>query len=203
MALLQNVKPKIDMSDVDPNANAKLKNLSEEDLEYLWMMRNPSDDGEKVRYEDIRVYIKNELGFTVAASTLSEFYKWLRLKKRIESARERAEQSRLKLAAEGRLDAAAIEEVSRAVFTAETLESGKVSDYVALQSILLQEREMELKAKKVELSERRIILLENKARAFDEASERARRMRDDANKDGDNERLAILDKVDEILGLKK
>lgn len=160
MALLQNVKPKIDMSDVDPNANAKLKNLSEEDLEYLWMMRNPSDDGEKVRYEDIRVYIKNELGFTVAASTLSEFYKWLRLKKRIESARERAEQSRLKLAAEGRLDAAAIEEVSRAVFTAETLESGKVSDYVALQSILLQEREMELKAKKVELSERRIILLE-------------------------------------------
>lgn len=140
----------------DTRADAKLKNLSEEDHEFLWTMRNPSDDGEKVKLEDVRVYCKNELGVEVSLSTLHEFYSWLSLKKRMEAAQARAEQTRLELLKDSAVNAADVERVAQAVFTAESLEAGNVAAYVALAKLRLQSRALDQ-------DERRIKLLEENA----------------------------------------
>lgn len=140
----------------DTRADAKLKNLPEEDLEFLWTMRNPSEDGEKVKFEDIRVYIKNELGIQVSGSTLSEFYSWLTLKKRMERAEQRAEQAKLEMLKDGNFDADDIERVAQAVFTNESFEAGNVKSYVALAKLRLARRALDH-------DERRIKLLEENA----------------------------------------
>lgn len=147
----------------DTRADAKLKNLSEEDLEFLWIMRNPSDDGEKVKLEDVRVYCQNELGVTVSLSTLHEFYSWLSLKKRMEAAQARADQTRMEMLKDSSISAADVERVAQAVFTAESLDAGNVAAYVALAKLRLQSRALDQ-------DERRIELLEKKAAQADAAT---------------------------------
>jgi len=147
----------------DTRADAKLKNLSEEDLEFLWIMRNPSDDGDKVKLEDVRVYCQNELGVTVSLSTLHEFYSWLSLKKRMEAAQARAEQTRMEMLKDSTISAADVERVAQAVFTAESLDAGNVAAYVALAKLRLQSRALDQ-------DERRIELLEKKAAQADAAT---------------------------------
>lgn len=140
----------------DTRADAKLKNLSTEDLEFLWTMRNPSEGGEKVKLEDVRVYCRNDLGVEVSLSTLHEFYSWLTLKKRMERAELRAEQTKLEMLKAGSFNAEDMERVAQAVFTSECLEEGNVKAYVALANL-------RLKRMALDQDERRIKLLEENA----------------------------------------
>ena len=148
-------------------ADAKLKNLPEAALEELWRYRNPEEGGEKMTLEAIAVEVPLRWGFTVSLSTLSEFYCWLRLKRRMDAAAERAAQTKLELAKDPSFSSEEIERVAQTVFTAETLETGDVKGFVALAKLRLN-------ARKLDQDERRIALLEAKAAKADQADEVAK-----------------------------
>jgi hypothetical protein len=190
--------------DKEIRADAKLKNLPAGVLDELWRYRNPEDDGEKLTLEAVLVELKNNHGMEVSLSTLSEFYKWLRLKRGIQVAKDRAEQARLQLAKSGELDIEAIEQVAQGVFTAQMTDDGNVNAFIALRQIKLLERQVADKEKRTAIDERKIKLLEDKARAFDQAQEKIQQLRDaKGSVDETAQRNAILDKVDEIFGIKK
>ena len=114
-------------------------------------MRNPGEDGEKLTLEAIAVEVPLRYGFTCSVSSLSEFYKWLRLKKRMESAAERSSQARLALASDPTMTPEMLARVGQMVFTAETIEDGNVKAYVELVKLQLQARSLEINAAKLKL----------------------------------------------------
>ena len=61
----------------------------------------------------------------------------------------------------------------------------------------------DLNVKKVQLDERKLVLLERKAAAFDQLKDMREKQRDPSAGLSDAERMKIVDKVDEILGIKK
>jgi len=140
------------MSDKEIRADAKLKNLPAEALEDLWLMRNPGEDGEKLTLEAIAVEVPLRFGFTCSVSSLSEFYKWLRLKKRMEAAQERALQTRLELAKDPSMTPEDLERAAQMVFTAETLEDGNVKGYVALAKLRLASSKQQIEREKITAS---------------------------------------------------
>ncbi|MGE9266509.1 MAG: hypothetical protein ACQKBY_00310 [Verrucomicrobiales bacterium] len=146
-----------------PRADAKLKNLPEEDQELFWRMLNPSDaETPASTLEELGEFIIARYDFdTLSLSTLSEWRSWYALKRRMENARRRAEQTRLELLKDGTLTAEDIERAAQAVFTSETLESGNVKAFVALAKLRLA-------ARQVEIDERRVQLLEEKAKRLAE-----------------------------------
>lgn len=193
-----------DMLDKEIRADAKLLNLSLEMQDILWRYRNPEDDGEKLSLDAVLVVLKQEHGIEVSISTLSYFYKRLRFKRGIAAAKERAEQARLELAQSGELDIDAIEQVAQGVFTAQMTDDGNVKAFLALREIKLLERQVADKEKRTALDERKMKLLEDKARAFDQAQDKIKQLRDaKGSVDETAQRNAILDKVDEIFGIKK
>lgn len=184
------------MSDKEIRADAKLKNLPEEALEDLWRFRNPEEGGEKLTLEAIAVEIPLRYGFTVSISTLSGFYAWLRLKRRMDSAAERAMQAKLELAKDPSVTPEDLERAAQTIFTAETLEDGNVKGYVQLARLGLQRKALDIDL-------RRLAILERKAKAADEAAEQMRLLKAGGKMMPEDQRAAILDKMDEILGLKK
>lgn len=151
-------------TDKEIRADAKLKNLHAEALEDLWRFRNPEEGGEKLTLEAVAVQVEELYGFSVSLSSLSEFYKWLRLKKRMESAAERSSQARLALASDPGMTPEILARVGQMVFTAETIEDGNVKAYVELVKLQLQ-------AGKQEMELRKLKLLEEKAALADAAKE--------------------------------
>lgn len=141
------------MDDKEIRSDAKLKNLPETALEELWLMRHPGEDGEKLTMEAIAVEIPLRYGFTVSLSSLSEFYKWLRLKKRMEAARSRAEQARLALASDPNITPADLSRIGQMVFTAETIEDGNVKAYVELVKLQLQAAKQDIEIRKLKVME--------------------------------------------------
>lgn len=141
------------MDDKEIRSDAKLKNLPPQALEDLWRFRNPEEDGEKLPLEAILVEVPLRFGFTCSLSSLSEFYKWLRLKRRMESAAERASQARLALAKDPAMSPEMLARVGQMVFTAETIEDGNVKAYVELVKLQLQARSLEINARKLKLLE--------------------------------------------------
>ena len=150
--------------DKEIRADAKLKNLGPEKLETLWRLRNPEEGGEKLTLEAIAADLPRLVGFSASLSALSDFFKWLRFKRRMEASAATAAQARLELAKDPNLDPADIERAAQAVFTAEMLEAGNVRAYVALAKLRLA-------GQQVDLDRRRIELLERKASQADQANE--------------------------------
>ena len=138
-------------TDKEIRADAKLKNLQSEALEILWRFRNPEEGGEKLTLEAVAVQVQELYGFSVSLSSLSEFYKWLRLKKRMESAAERSSQARLALASDPGMTPEILARVGQMVFTAETIEDGNVKAYVELVKLQLQAKSLEINAAKLKL----------------------------------------------------
>jgi hypothetical protein len=157
-------------TDKEIRADAKLKNLPAQALEDLWRFRNPEEDGEKLTLEAVAVQVQDLFGFTCSLSSLSEFYKWLRLKKRMESAAERATQARFALAADPGMTPDMLARVGQMVFTAETIEDGNVKAYVELVKLQLQ-------AAKQDLELRKLKILESKAAALDALQAKAKEIK--------------------------
>jgi hypothetical protein len=150
--------------DKEIRADAKLKNLAAEQLDTLWRLRNPEPGGEKLTLEAILVALPGLVGFSSSLASLSEFYKWLRLKRRIESAAQRANQARLELARDPSVTPADLDRLGQMVFTAETVEDGNVKAFVELSKLRMQ-------ARSLELNERKIAILEQKAAQADAAKD--------------------------------
>jgi hypothetical protein len=157
-------------TDKEIRADAKLKNLHTEALEDLWRFRNPEEGGEKLTLEAIAVQVQDLYGFSVSLSSLSEFYKWLRLKKRMESAAERATQARFALANDPTMTPDMLARVGQMVFTAETIEDGNVKAYVELVKLQLQ-------AAKQEMELRKLAMLEAKASRMDALEAKAKEIK--------------------------
>lgn len=151
------------MSDKEIRADAKLKNLPEGKLDELWLMRHPLDGGKKKTYAQIKVLLPKQFGLTASSSTLSDFYAWLKQKRRTEAARMRAEQAKRQLL-EQNPDAAPeeLERLGQMIFTSETVEDGDIKGFVALLKASNTRR-------KLEIEERRVKLLEEKAAKADQA----------------------------------
>lgn len=151
-------------NDKEIRSDAKLKNLPPQALEDLWRFRNPEEDGEKLTLEAILVQVQENYGFTCSLSSLSEFYKWLRLKRRMDSARERAEQARVELANDPNVSPADLARIGQKVFTAEMVEDGNVKAFVELVKLQLQADKQAIELRKLEI-------LEAKAAQLDSAKE--------------------------------
>lgn len=181
-----------------PRADSKLKNLPEEHQETLWLLLHPTDEDTKpYTLEAALVYVQEEHGFdTLSISSLSEWRRWYALKLRMENAAARAEQARDQLLME---DPEAAEELldrrARLVFKAEALENRDPLSWVRVKKT--EQTDTVLK-----LDERKLALLERKAQAADAAKVEIAKLRDPSAGLSDSERQAIIDKVDEILGLK-
>ena len=157
-------------TDKEIRADAKLKNLHAEALEDLWRFRNPEEGGEKLTLEAVAVQVQDLYGFTCSLSSLSEFYKWLRLRKRMENAAERASQARYALAQDPNMTPDMLARVGQMVFTAETIEDGNVKAYVELVKLQLQ-------AAKQDLELRKLAILEAKAAALDALQAKAKEIK--------------------------
>lgn len=148
-------------------ADAKLKNLPPEILEELWRLRNPADEDEKkFTFVEVLVWLKGH-GIDSSLGALSEFYSWLRLKRRIEAAAERATQVRMELAKDSTITPDDLERIAQTVFTAETIEGGDVEAFVKLATLRLNRQ-------RVDQDERKLKLLEAKAAFYDAVKEKAK-----------------------------
>ncbi len=137
-----------------PRADSKLKNLPEHIQEGFWLLLHPTD-------REVRAYTLEDLGgeiqethqLSVGVSTVSEWHSWYALKRRMEAAAERANQTALALAKDSELTPEDIERVAQTVFTAEALQAGDVTGYVALAKLRLAARALEHDARKLKLLE--------------------------------------------------
>lgn len=146
------------MADDEIRADAKLKNLPEGKLDELWLLRHPLDGGKRKKIREIAALLPKRFGLSASISTVSGFYKWLRQKRRTEAARKRAEQAKRELL-EQNPDATPdeLERLGQMIFTSETVEDGDIKGFVALLKASNTRR-------KLEIEERRVKLLEEKAR---------------------------------------
>jgi hypothetical protein len=148
-----------------PRADSKLKNLPDLIQEGFWLLLHPSDAEVKpYTLEDLGGEIFDKHQLSVSLSTLSEWHSWYALKRRMEQAAERANQTAIALAKDSDLTPEDIERVAQTVFTAETLEAGNVKGFVALAKLRLASRALDHDA-------RRLKVLEDKAAQADKASE--------------------------------
>ena len=191
-------------------ADAKLKNLPEETLQDLWRLRHPEEGGEVITLEAIAVYVQRELGISIALSSLSSFYVWLDVRRRMEAQANLAEQLKYELAKNPEVSEETIKRAGQKLFMAEGIlqKDAKIfADMVIIgqNDVKLRQNDQKIGLRKtiVELDQKRFALLERKARAADEAAEQMKLLKAGGKLLPDAERTAILDKMDEILGLKK
>ena len=153
------------MADEEIRADAKLKNLPDGKLNELWLLRYPLDGGKRKTIREIAALLPKRFGLSAAISTVSDFYPWLRQKRRTEAARLRAEQAKRQLL-EQNPDATPdeLERLGQMIFTSETVEDGDIKGFVALLKASNTRR-------KLEIEERRVKLLEEKARKADQIEE--------------------------------
>lgn len=136
--------------DKKPRADAKLKNLPDADQEALWGWMHPQDaDAHVMTLEEAQGEIPLRWGFTVSLGSLSEWRSWYALRRRINAARERADQTRLELLKDATLRPEEIEQIAQTIFTAETLEAGNVKGFVALARLRLEASRQELEREKI------------------------------------------------------
>ncbi|BCU75997.1 hypothetical protein [Luteolibacter sp. LG18] len=138
--------------DQDPRPDAKLQNLSDEEHEVLWRFRHPEKGGKKLKLDAILVEIPLRYGFTVALSTLSDFYRWLAFRRRIAEAKRRANQAKAELANDPSITPEELDRVAQIVFTSEATENLDIKGYVALAKLRLAKEKHSLERQKLELA---------------------------------------------------
>lgn len=159
----------------EPRADAGLKNLPRSKQEELWLMRHPEDeDATPLTYTEILAILPRQYGISASPPVLSEFFKWLRMKKDMESASERAIQARIELAKDPTLTPADLERAGQIIFTMETMDKKDVKGYVALASLRLQAETVAQNKTRLEQNERRIDNDERRIRLLEEAARDAK-----------------------------
>lgn len=158
-------------------------------------MRNPEDDGEKVRYVDILMWLKSK-GIESSMGALTPYYAWERNERRIERAQANANQARESLAKDPDATPEDIERVGQIVFTSEVVDQGNVKGFVALQKLRIAQR-------KLDQDERKLAILEAKARRLDDAEAKVAAIQGDKTLTPEQQRTALMDEMDRFFGLKK
>jgi hypothetical protein len=136
------------MSDKETRADAKLQNLPPEELEVLWRFRNPEKGGKKLTLEAIAVEVPLRYGFTVSLSTLSGFYKWLRLRRRIEDAAAVADQFKMELAKDPAITEEDLDGLAAKIFKTEMLTEKNASGYLAIANFQMRKERFQFEREK-------------------------------------------------------
>jgi hypothetical protein len=197
----------------DPRADAILQNKAESDPQFaedMWRFRHPEKDGEKLTLTDVLVELQEKHKLSVSLSTLSSFYKWLSLRRDFAESRNLVYQLKEEMKRDPSISLEAIEKFGVIALATGGIQKKDAKVFSAMMKIgqgrtKLDQNEKRLKQtdKSLENEERRVKLLERKARAADEAAEQMRLLKAGGKLMPEAERTAILDKMDEILGLKK
>jgi len=198
------------MSTIDPRADAKLQNLPEEALQDLWRFRHPEEGGEKLTLEAICVEIPRLYGVSVSLSTLHGFYRWLEVKRRLDQREELVNQLKRDLAKDPEVSEAQIRTAGQRLFMAEGIlekDSKVFFDMVKIgqaeTKLRQNDAKLGLQKQVVKMDERRLALIEAKAKRLDEAEAAIRKISTNTELTPEAQRAAVLDKMDEFFGLKK
>lgn len=179
-------------------SNAKLKNLPPDALEEMWLLRHPEEpEGKVYSYTEILAMLPDLYQFTSSMGALSEFYSWLELKRSMDNAIARAEQAQLEFAAQ-HPDASpeTLQGVGQMVFTSRALASNDLKGFVMLMDVW--ERRQERLMKQDMWADKKEV-----ARRKRETEEKIKEINSDQTLTPEQQRTAVLDKMDEFFGLKK
>lgn len=198
------------MAEKEIRTDAKLKNLSQQMLDELWRFRYPEEGGEKLTLEAICVALPKLCGFTVSISTLSEFYGWLKVKRRLDARANLADQLKAELAKDPDITEDQIRRAGQRLFMAEGIIEKDARVFAEMVRIGQDERRMAqndetlaLRKKVVQMDERRLAMLEAKSARLDAAEAAVAKINSDAELTPEARRAALLDHMDEFFGLKK
>jgi hypothetical protein len=114
----------------------------------------------------------------------------------MEAARERASQAREELAKDPNATPEDVARVGQIVFTSEMVDAGNVRGFVALEKLRLANRV-------ADQDERRLAILEAKARRLEDAEAKVAAIQGDASLTPEQQRTALMDEMDRFFGLKK
>ena len=198
------------MSEKLTRADAKLKNMPKGTLQDLWRFRHPEEGGEAMTLEAVAVEVKRLYAISISLSSLSEFYRWLDVKRRIDAKSDLADQFKQELASNPENSEESIRKAGQVLFLAEGVMERDFRKFTSAAKMTTEavklkqaDQKIALQREVVNLDKTKFALLERKARAMDEAAEQMKLLKAGGTLMPDAERTAILDKMDEILGLKK
>jgi hypothetical protein len=137
------------MNKKEIRADAKLQNLAEEELDFLWRLRYPEKGGKKMTLEAICLQVPLRYSFSISLSSLSNFYKWLRLKRRIDAADATAQQFRQELARNPEIAEEDLDAMAAKVFKCEFLQEGNARGYLSVANFQLKKQKHQLDVDKM------------------------------------------------------
>lgn len=202
------------MKEPEAHVNSPLQLRAEQDATFaedMWRFRHPEEGGEKLTLEAIMVEVPLRYGIAVGSlDTLSRFYKWLGLRRRFREKNDAIRQLQEEMRKDGKFSEDQIVKVGRRLFLTESVidKDGKLfSDMVKIGQgevkLRQNDKKIAISQEVVELDKKRFEALERKARQADEAAEQMKLLKEGGKMMPEDQRAAILDKMDEILGLKK
>lgn len=180
-------KPRIDSD--GPGAIQRLKNLSWEEIEFLLSQASEISARKVIAQIEARHGISG-----LSEQRLSDFWRWAQSQQALRKMNADAEQFRTEFAKEN--PQATLEEAHEATLAYLHLKAAREDDTKLAKFVLIELR----KAREGSRDERKLNLLEAK---MSEASTALQKLRDPQTADSAEERNAILDEVDRIMGLKK
>jgi hypothetical protein len=189
------------IGDKKPRSDSKLDSLPEEQFEHLrdMLLANAS-------HRKILQWLKDECGVTVSGSAFTTFYRrhcapLVRDKRKL--AVLKSEDLGEQMAKDpAKWDAAIIDKVKQHVFEFLDLESPKPEDLMLVVDAVTKANKDRRDDGKAQLEREKFEEQRRKAKAADAAKEQIAKLRDPSAGLSASERQAIIDKVDEILGLK-
>lgn len=155
----------------ETRANAKLKSLPRSVRDELWRMRHPLEEGDKkFTYVECLAWLQKEHGVESSLGALTPYFAWEKMIREMEEAREDARQAEEEMARDPNATPEAIANVGQMVFTSKVTRAGNIKAFVALEKLRLQ---------RIALShdDRKIHLLEEKARRLDEMEAKAKQLK--------------------------
>lgn len=106
----------------ETRADAKLQTIAEQDDQFaedMWRFRYPEKGGKKLTFAAILVEVPLRCGFTVSLSSLSNFYAWLKLRRRFQEKQRTIEQIKAELARDPEISEEQVEKAGRVMFMTE------------------------------------------------------------------------------------
>lgn len=179
-------------------ADAKLKGLPRALRDEMWRMRNPLEEGDKkFTLVEILAWLKSEHGVDSSLGAISPYFAWEKLNRDIEDGVAAAEQAKLEFALKYP-DATPekLHEIGQLVFTAKTMQADNLDGWLKVMD--LWERKQDRLMRKEQWDEKRAA-----ARKKQEAEDAIKKVQSDQTLTPDQQRAAIVDKMDEFFGLKK
>lgn len=149
-----------------PRSDAKLKSLPPEQREVLvrWLAE------ENISYDEAKERLRREYGVRTSTGALVNFYATCCWKRSSEHAREFSEQVREAAKATGEnFDTATLALIQERAFILARTQGSDVGDLATLAKIIGDSVKLRIKQREVDLSARRVALLEKKAEQADKA----------------------------------